>query len=301
MSLRTNVAINYFGQAWRVLMGVAFVPIYIKYLGVEAYGLIGIFALLQTWLTLLDVGLRPTLAREMARFSAGACDIQNIRDLLRSIEIIGIAIAVVIAFGVATGSHWLATSWVSSSTLPTRVVANSIAVMGIVAALRFVEDLYVGSIYGLQRQVLPNAVSVVAATLRGVGGVGVLAWVSPTVVVFFSWQMIVSVMTALVFARTLHGLLPSAPRASRFSFAALGKVRVFSAGMMGITLLALLLTQSDKILLTHLLTLKYFGYYALAATVAGALNALTGPIATAFYPRFTELVTLGDDPAVRAT
>ena len=50
MSLKINVVANYLGQGWQGLMSLAFVPLYIKYLGIESYGLIGIFALLQAWL-----------------------------------------------------------------------------------------------------------------------------------------------------------------------------------------------------------------------------------------------------------
>ena len=53
-------------------MGFVFVPVYISYLGIEAYGLIGLFATLQAWLSLLDLGLSPTLNREMARLRGGA-------------------------------------------------------------------------------------------------------------------------------------------------------------------------------------------------------------------------------------
>ena len=67
MSLKTNVTANFLGQGWRGLLGFAFVPVYIRYLGVEAYGLIAVFAVLQAWLGLLDLGLRPALSREMAR------------------------------------------------------------------------------------------------------------------------------------------------------------------------------------------------------------------------------------------
>ena len=63
MQVRHNIIANYLGQAWGALMGLAFVPFYIRYLGVEAYGLIGIFLLLQTLLSLLDLGLAPALSR----------------------------------------------------------------------------------------------------------------------------------------------------------------------------------------------------------------------------------------------
>ena len=89
VSLKKNVVANFLGQGWRALMGLVFIPLYIKYLGIEAYGLIGIFALLQAWLALLDMGMRPALGREMARFTSGAHNAQSIRDLLRTIEVIG--------------------------------------------------------------------------------------------------------------------------------------------------------------------------------------------------------------------
>jgi O-antigen/teichoic acid export membrane protein len=76
MSVKRNIAANYLGQVWTAVMGLAFVPLYIRYLGMEAYGLIGVFAMLQTWLSLLDFGLTPTLTREMARPIANAEDTQ---------------------------------------------------------------------------------------------------------------------------------------------------------------------------------------------------------------------------------
>ena len=44
--LKRNLIANYLGQGWTALMGLAFIPLYIQYLGIEAYGLIGLFALL---------------------------------------------------------------------------------------------------------------------------------------------------------------------------------------------------------------------------------------------------------------
>jgi O-antigen/teichoic acid export membrane protein len=300
MSLKKNLVANYIGQGWQALMGLAFVPLYIRYLGVEAYGLIGIFALLQAWLTLLEMGMKPALGREMARFTAGAHNAQSIRDLLRSIELIGIAIAGAVGLGIWAASGWLATHWVRVKNLPVEVVAHAFAVMGLVAALRFIEDIYVSSIAGLQRQVLQNIVTSIMATTRGLGAVALLVWVSPTIEAFFLWQGLISVMTVALFSGVVHHILPPAPVPSRFSGSALLGIWRFAAGMMTITFLALLLTQVDKILLSRLLTLESFGYYALAWALANALNMLAMPITGAFYPRFTELAANGDDLALRA-
>ena len=300
MSLRNNVVANYSGQGWSALMGLAFVPVYIRYLGIEAYGLIGIFALLQAWLALLDMGMKPALGREMARFTGGAHNAQSIRDLLRSIEIIGTVIAGGVALGIWAASGWLASHWVTAKDLPVAVVAQAFAVMGVVTALRFIENIYVSSIVGLQRQLLQNIVTSITATVRGLGAVALLAWFSPTIGAFFLWQGLISVITVALFAGVVYRVLPPAPLPARFSGSALVNIWRFAAGMMAINLLVLLLTQIDKILLSRLLTLEAFGYYAMAGVVANALYMLTGPITTALYPRFTELATNTDDVALRA-
>lgn len=298
--MKKNIIANYLGQGWQVLMSIAFIPLYIRYLGIEAYGLIGIFALLQTWLRLLDMGMKPALGREMARFIGGAHDAQSIRDLLRSIEIVVTVIAAIIALGIWAASGWLASDWLTAEKLPTETVARAFSIMGAVTALRFIQDIYVGSIVGLQRQVLQNVITSIMATIRGVGAVGVLIWVAPTIDAFFIWQGLVSAATLALFCAAVYRILPTCPRPARFSYSSLIEVWHFAAGMLAIVFLTLLLTQIDKILLSRLLTLEAFGYYALAGVLANSLYMLQGPITTAFYPRFTELAARGDDIALRA-
>ena len=299
-SLKSNVIANGVGLGWRAVMNLAFIPLYIRYLGVEAYGLVGIFALLQAWLVLLDIGMRPALAREMARFSGGAHGPQSIRDLLRSVELIGVAIAAAAAVAIWAASGWLAADWLRVENLPVSVAARAFAVMGIVAALRFVEDIYVSCLAGLELQVQQNTIIAVTASMRGLGAAGVLAWVSPTITAFFVWQGLVSLVTVALFAGAVYRTLPAAPRPARLSGTALRGVWQFAAGMMAITGLTLLLTQSDKILLSRLLSLKAYGYYALAGTVANGLTTISAPITAAFYPRLTALTTIGNEAAARA-
>ena len=282
-------------------MGLAFVPLYIKYLGIEAYGLIGLFSLLQAWLSLLDLGMTPTISREMARFTADSPDAksletpshraQSIRDLLRSIEFVALGIALLIATGVFAASGWLARDWVRANKLSLATVANAFSIMGFVAAVRFVEGIYRSSIIGLQRQVLLNAITSGMSTLRGLGAVGILAWVSPTIGAFFAWQGAISLATVITFALVTYQALPATNRPGRFSMDALRGVWRFAGGMLGISFLSLLLTQSDKLILSNrkMLALSDYGYYVVAAMVAAALWSLATPIVQAWFPRLSQL------------
>jgi O-antigen/teichoic acid export membrane protein len=276
-------------------MGLAFIPLYIRFLGIEAYGLIGIFALLQVWLSLLDLGLTPTISREMARFTGGGHDPQSIRDLLRSVEIIAFGVAGLVALAIWLTSGWLATHWLRAEALPLDVVANALRVMGIVVALRFVESIYRSSIIGLQHQVRLNAVVAVAATLRGAGAVLVLALISPSVTAFFVWQGVVSAISVCLLWWILHRSLPASTLSTRLSLEPLRNVWRFAAGTVLLTLLGLLLSQTDKVILSSILSLGSFAIYSLAYTGASAVRLLAIPIDQAVFPRLTQLYQEGDE------
>ena len=299
--LRKNVLANYMGQGWVAFMGLAFIPLYIKYLGIEAYGLIGLFALLQAWLSLLDMGMTPTLGREMARYTGGGHTAESIRDLLRSIELIALGIAILISGGIFLAADWMASSWLKAEQLPVEVVAQAFVLMGLVTSIRFLESIYRSSILGLQHQVLFNVINSAMATIRGLGALGILVWVSASIEAFFIWQGLVSVLTLTILVVATYGNLPCIERPGRFSLKVLSGVWRFAGGMIAITFLALLLTQVDKLLLSKLLTLNEYGYYTMAAAVAGSLYMMISPISQACYPRLCELQAQDNQSALAQT
>lgn len=69
--------------------------------------------------------------------------------------------------------------------------------------------------------------------------------------------------------------------------------------MSGISILAVILTQLDKIILSKMLSLEMFGYYTLASVVAMSLGRLFTPVFYSIYPRFTQLVSMGDQEGLK--
>ncbi len=299
-SIRWNLAANFVGQGWRALMALLFVPFYLRILGVEAYGLIGLYAGLQLALALFDAGLRPTLAREMARFTGGAMNADGIRTLLRSIELPLLALSAIIALIMVAAAPWLAAHWVHPQSLDPATVTQAFRMMGLVAAAQFLEAAYDSSLSGLQRQVLQNVIVTFIATLRGFGALVVL-WLDPRLTAFFLWQAAVAGLSCLLLAVAVYRSLPPASGRVHFSGAALKPVRRYALGVFGIALLSLLLTQSDKFVLARFMPLADVGQYALAASLVGAIAMLSGPIGNAFYPRLTQLRQIGDQAALART
>jgi O-antigen/teichoic acid export membrane protein len=288
MSLKRNTLANYLGQGWTSVMGIVFIPFYIKLLGVEAFGLIGVLAVLQGAMSLLDLGMTPTINREMARYLANARTAESTCDLLRSFEIVYFAIGLMIVFFTWAAAPWLATHWLNAKNLPTETVSQALLLMACVVALRAWELAYRGAIQGLQKQVWLNGALATLATLRWGGALLVLVFVSRTIEAFFIWQGIVSVMTIIVFATRAYHWLPKLSRRARFNFDELRSVSRFTGGLALIMLVSLVLTQSDKIILAKFFSLETLGYYTLASTIASALAFFVYPLTNALYPRLTE-------------
>ena len=107
-----NVLSNFLARVWAGLISIALIPVYIRYLGVEAYGLVGIFVSLQTLLLLLDLGLGATISREFARFGEVKEKSAYLRDLIKTLEVVYWTMSVLIAVLVISlapiiTSHWL--------------------------------------------------------------------------------------------------------------------------------------------------------------------------------------------------
>jgi O-antigen/teichoic acid export membrane protein len=234
----------------------------------------------------------------MARFTSGASDIQQTRDLLRSFELICLGIGTATALAIAAAAPSIGTHWLNAQALPPGTVAEAVMLMGMILGVRLGEGLYRSCLVGLQHQVGLNMALAVLATLRSAGAVAILFWADRSIQAFFLWQAGVSLLSLIVLGLAVHRLLPKAPRRARFSKTALASVGRFAGGMVGINLLALLLTQVDKLLLSKLLPLDQYGYYMLATTVAGAMLMFTGPITQAVFPAMVEDVGAGREQEV---
>lgn len=293
--LRTIVLSNFAGAGWSALMSLAFIPVYIRLMGIESYGLVGFYVILIGLMQVLDLGLTPTMNRELARFSVRPESAGEARDFVRTLEmgywLVGLAIGVVVVMA----SPLIATRWIHAGALQTGVVKHAVASMGILLALQWPISLYQGGLLGLQRQVVLNGIAIGAGTLRGAGAAMVLWLVSPTVTAFFTWQIIVTAVHAAAMAAALWRSLPNAGRPSRVDLAVFGRIRAFAGGMTGIAALSLVLSQMDKVLLTKMLSLEAFGYYTLAGILGAAVTTVAVQVFNGVFPRFATQVASANE------
>lgn len=292
MSIRRNFAFGLANSIWTAVIGLLVVPLYLKYLGVEAYGLIGFFVTMQAILQLLDMGLAPAINRETAR-NLAAGNLSGSGNLLHTLAIVYWSMAGVIALLLIAFAPLIASSWLQSKHLAQQAISNSVMLMGLVVACRWPIGLYQGALIGAQRLAASSIVSIAMVTLGNLGAVAVLAFVSPTIEAFFIWQAGASLVYAITIRWAAWRTIGRATSVS-FDVGQLKTVWRFSAGMSGIAFLGLLLNQLDKVLLSKIITLEAFGHYMLASVLVSGLFVIVSPTFNTIYPRFTAMVAAGE-------
>src|SRR5260221_3723941 len=292
--LRRNLIANFAGSGWSALVSLAVLPACLRLMGVEAYGLVGIFATLLSLLLPFEAGLGSALSRDLAG-GAGRAQGETNAQVVRTLEIVNWTIAGVSGAVVAVLAPLIAHHWLKPSALSADTVETAVLIMGLVTAVQWPQSLYSGGLAGLQQQVALNAINAVMGTIRGVGSVLVLMFVSRTVVGYFVWQIVASGLHTATLAVVLCHYVGERPRRPWFRRDLLVRLRPFLMGMTGTTVMVLLTTQLDKAILSRLLPLAIFGYYMLANSAASNLLRFAAPVQQAFFPQFADLSARGDE------
>jgi O-antigen/teichoic acid export membrane protein len=298
MTVSRNLAAALASSIWSALVGLAVVPLYLKYLGIETYGLIGFFATTQALFQLLDLGLAPAVNREVARCSVSG-DWREARNLVHTLAMIYWVVAAVIGVVVVLLAPVIASYWLDVKTLPHEAVVHAIMLMGLVIACRWPIALYQGVLIGTQSLGTSSAIAIVMTTLGSFGAIAILQLVSPTIVAFFLWQSFIGILYATTIR---HWAWRSIGGSSgvRFNLGEVRRVGRFSVGMSGVALSAVVFTQLDKILLSKILSLEDFGRYSLATVASSGLYVLITPLFNVIYPRFSAMAAAGDERGLEA-
>lgn len=292
MSLKLNIFANYASQIYVTAVGILILPKYIEHMGVEAYGLVGFFTMLQAWFALLDLGLTPTIGRETARYNGGSMSALEYRQIFRAISVIFGITALIGGGGLWMLSESIATYWLNTSELPVDDVILAVQIMAISVALRWMCGLYRGVVTGSERLVWLSAFNALVATMRFITVFVSMYVFGFTPVVFFVHQMFVAIFEITGLFLMSQQLLPSRKKLMHRIGWSLRPVRPLLKFAFTIAFTAsiwVLATQTDKLILSGILPLAQYGYFTLAVLVAGGVLIVSGPISNAIMPRMARL------------
>lgn len=291
--LRNNVLANYAGQVWIALMGLAFVPAYLRHLGAEQFGLVAFMLSLQAISLLLDLGVGVFLSRELAQRAHEPERRESIRGLVRSFEWLVWPMACIIAITIFAASGVISSHWLKPQHLTQAATISAVQLIGLVVALLWPTSFYSAALSGLEQQPRLNVLVVLFATLRFAGVLPLLRFTNSGLQGFLCWHAAVAFIQTACCAALLWRVIPTTTRPLRFDLQEVQGARHFAMGVFTITALGLLLSQSDRLSLSALRPLQEFGLYAVALSISGGLGRLVQPMFNAIYPRLSRFAVAG--------
>ena len=291
-SLNKNIIANITSRGISFISTYLFTPLFLYFLGIESFGLVGFFSTLMGILMILDLGLTASLTRESARLSISKKSETELKNTIRTFELIYLLFSIVIAISVWILAPMITDDWLNIRGLDIKDVIFSIRIMGFVIAFQLPTTLYFGGLMGLNKQIKANTLQISWSLLRAIFTVLVLWLYSPTIIAFVVCQLISNLIYFLVIRKSIWKLIPfnSPLIIPKFDKQTLIKNWKYSLGIAGISLLSTIIIQSDKIVMSKLLSLEELGYYTLAATIAMFPIMISNPITSAVFPEFINLI-----------
>ncbi|WP_411029402.1 oligosaccharide flippase family protein [Spongiimicrobium sp. 3-5] len=283
-----NILANIVGRGWSMFSVFVFIPIYIAILGIKMYGVISFYAVLQGILIFADAGLTATLRRELAKGDASVESRKKKYKILRSIEFAYFLIVFGIVLFTFLFSDFIVQNWLNIEDLDMQSTKRSIQIMGLALGLNFLSTLYQGGLLGMEKQVKANTFQIIWSLLKNGGVIVVILLIDKALTTFFLWQAAINLLYALLLRYVLLSSLKG-KQIFRWKFTEdikiLKTVWRYATGMLIISIIAAINSQFDKLIVSNLFSVSDLGIYTVAYSLAMVPVILSGPIATAIFPR----------------
>ena len=287
MNVKKNTIANYLGQSYSLAISVITLPLFFNLLGAEAYGLVGLYAVLYAWFAIFDLGMTPALGREVARLRASNATDDKILLVISTFERISLAIVFILGVTFILLSDRLAVHWLKVENLDLNQVIFSLQFLALAIALRLQTTVYKSVINGSEEQVWLNGFDIIIATLRYPLLLGIIALDPARFEWFFIGQAILSALEIVGLRLKIAKLFTGQSTTKNFDFNVIRPLLSFVALSAYTAALGIAITQYDKLILSTSLSLNDYGYFSLLAVVTAGIVALTGPISKAILPRLT--------------
>lgn len=289
---KINLMANFCNKACSGIILLVCVPFYLKYLGIEAYGMTGFYLLLSFLLVPIEAAIGITINRQMAQFTVIENTSVELADLFRSLEGIYWFICILVGLSISYLSSSIACSWMHPVHISFQEVTQAVILMGICLSFQWPNSLYSSALMGLQKQLLVSSIQTFFTFLKSIGVIAALALIDPSLRTFFTWQLSIVILHTLTLTILLWKYMPQNRGffRARFCRKLLKQSWPFICQTFFLTLTSTCIISLDKLFISMYAPLEIYGYYILAYNLSNGLYLIIQPFFYSLFPRFSQLI-----------
>ncbi len=270
-------------------------PIYIDRLGIQGIGILGVFILVTNLVRMFDLGLCTTISKQVAQAREHEQAHFCIPNILRTYELIFIAIGVVTVSMIFLIAFYLPLDWFSTDVYHGLLPRDILLLAGGAAIFRWLASLYQTILIGQEHIVQNSILRFVDILLYHGVGVAILLASTNGPMYFFCWIAVNSLIHLVISIFYVASKLPGSYIRAQFQIPILKESYKFAAAIAGILIISTIFLQADRFLVMLFTDLKTLGHYTLALTISTSVISLCAfPVLSATFPRFAMLVKAKD-------
>lgn len=291
-----HLAASFLSRLYAGVANLLSVPIFLHWLGAEAFGLIGLSATMQALFYILDAGFGGAVTRELARARGDDEVFQAAISRCRALEKFYWALMPLIVLSAFLAGAVFVLHWNGSGGIPRREMFLVIGLMSMTIGFQWLQGFFTAALYGVYQHVSVAVIQAVVWTARTAGTLLVLVVAGTNVTTFFVCQLLIA-MTAVIVLRfvvTRYAYSRVPGTTSETIATALRGVRSIAAMVAGASAALLVFNQTDKMIVGLGFDLETFGYYSLVWQISGALYLIYNPIYNMYLPLTASALASGD-------
>ncbi len=294
-ALARNTAINLAGQILPLAVTVAVLPLVIRALGLERFGVLSLISIVTGYLYVFDLGLGRAVTRSVSQaLSTGA--LSRLRTVTHTALIAESVLGVIAGLILGATAPALVSRILNIPENLRSEALTSLYILMLSLPIVFAAGPFRGALEAAQRFDLVNMVTAPALAINAVIPLAaVQAGLSlPGIVVF---QVIFSVVILIVYASLTIHLFPSLRRLPRFYWDEFCGLMSFGGWITVSNITGPLLLYLDRFLIGALLTVADVAYYAAPFQVIIRLWLIPTSLVMTLFPAFSAF-RMGERPSL---
>jgi O-antigen/teichoic acid export membrane protein len=281
-----KISSNYLARLWGIVSVFVFIPLYIKYLGVESYAVIGFYSLLLGITGFIDSGMSSAVLKEFS--------IENTSNykysILTSIEKKYIIICFILIIIFIVNSNFISNSWLTSEFISSSRLQYYIVLISIGICLQLLSSLYYGAFFGLNEQVRANMYQIIWSVSKSLLVIIYFIFFNANLEIYFWWQIICNLLYLIILRYSIIKKLEEPNGKLNIIIKKIPKhILSYIINVTFIAILTSLNGYADKLIASSLFTLSVFGFYNIASTISQFPLYVSSPLVLFVFPSIARL------------
>jgi O-antigen/teichoic acid export membrane protein len=296
--LGQNILYNVAGQSLVLILSFVAIRLLYRHFGGDAVGIVFFAVTLNAILTsVLDLGLSSTLVREVAGRLATSSE--YVWRLSRTAGLFYWSAYFLLTAVVLSIADVLVRRWLVLTELDPSIARTTIAVLAAGSLLALPRSLYASVLRGLQRIGTTNLIDVGTAAAQQ-AGIAVAIVAGGDLVTVAVCMSVAAAAGVIAYVVAVGQVVPARALKPAFHADVLRSNRGYAMRLSAMSVLAMVHTHADKLMVSRLLPLSAFGLYGFTFSILNRGMLLTGAVTNAAFPVFSSLHGRQSEHALRS-